>query len=149
MTDRPAPAYGVIFDTNSSGRYNLVVLEQGIAALRGNYRSSAVLGASAAAGGAFAAAIASGAWTRREGAYLRNLPATDSGALLERDPRNFLISDREISKVFLRRRWFEHSVTLELASGERRRFAWKPRLNDFRRVRQLLTDRFGDRLVTA
>ena len=147
MTERqPADAYGVIFDTNSKGRYNLVVLAEGIAALRGNYRGSAVLGASAAAGGAFAA-VTSQAWSRREGAYLRTLPTTDLAALLEQDARNFLISDAEISRVSLRRRWFEHAVLIESPSGEQRRFAWKPKLNDFRRVQHLLSDRFGQRLL--
>ena len=56
---------------------------------------------------------------------------------------NFFVPREQIVSLVLRKRWYGHRLTIrthEDSAG--RRFDWKPRLNDFAHVEEILASAF-------
>jgi hypothetical protein len=150
---------GVIFDTNSSGRFDLLIYDDGLLAVRGNYVGVALLGAGAGMGGAVggvggSTAAGIGASMGRtnvkgyRGRRIAKLLQSSRQELLEERDANCFIALTAIRSVALRKRWHSCSLTvktdIDLVNG--RVFTWKPALNNFVYVRDLLGAAFDDLL---
>jgi len=145
---------GVIVDTNSAGRFDLVLYEDGILAVRGTYMGVAlraggigmVGGGPAAAGGG--AATGNLAGRGHEGARLSNLLQEPRSAVLRDHASNHFIPVDSVLRVALKNRWHEHSLTISTREHpDGRKYVWKPALNDFKRARTMLEAKFGALLV--
>jgi hypothetical protein len=145
MESAETPPTGAIFDTNSKGRFDLVVYDDGLLAVKGTYTGVALRGASAGmvgtGGGGLAGSVAAGGrgW---EAQRLARVLATGRPELAGKKP-NFFIPRHAIVSLMLRKRWYRHSLivrTHENTAG--RRFDWKPRLNNFGEVQEILTSTF-------
>jgi hypothetical protein len=146
MSDEPL---GAIYDTNSDGRYDLVVYGDGILGIRGSYLGVALRGGGAGLGGFGAAATGIGAAAgasegqRYEARHAARLLVNGRDELLARDNRAFFMERPAMTRLRLRKRWYEHRLTVEFASRETRTFTWKPALNRWGSVEQLLAGTFG------
>ena len=154
MPASPEPhPIGAIFDTNCHGRFDLVVYEDGLLAVKGTYIGVALrgagpgmvgagagLGGAAAAGTGGSAAFAAGRTYEAE--RLARVLESARAELVDHKPNRF-IPREAIVGLMLRKRWYGHSLTVrtdEHSVGER--FDWKPKLNDFAGVQELLTSVF-------
>jgi hypothetical protein len=150
---------GVIFDTNSSGRFDLLIYDDGLLAVRGNYVGVALLGAGAGLGGAVGGLAGGGivgagaavGHTRPKGyrgKRIAKLLQRSRQELLEEHGVNFFLALTAMSGVVLRKRWHGCALTIstEAAPVEERVFTWKPALNNFGYVRELAGTAFGDLL---
>ncbi len=145
----------MIVDTNSHGRFDLVVYMDGFLAVKGTYVGvalrSAGAGIGAGAGGAVAAGTGASAGLAAGESYetkrLTRVVGFDRTELAKEQP-NFFIALETILGLVLRKRWYGHSRTIRTRDHDAvRRFDWKPALNNFDRVRELLDCTFP-RLVT-
>ena len=144
---------GAIFDTNSGGRFDLVVYDDGLLAVRGTYIGVALRGAGAGGvgtGGAVGAGLGSGIGSSAAKSYenkrLEKLLQRPRGELID-DPVSFFIEKEAVTDVILRKRWHGCSLTVcTRADTGGRKFSWKPALNNFAAVEHLLTDVFGERV---
>jgi len=136
---------GAIFDTNSKDRFDLVVYDDGLLVVKGTYTGVALRGAGAGmvgtGGGGLGGSVAAGgrAW---EAKRLARLLTTARPELAGKEP-NFFIPRQAIVRLMLRKRWYRHSLivrTHENSAG--RRFDWKPRLNNFGEVQEVLASTF-------
>ncbi len=155
---------GVIFNTNSRGRFDLLVYDDGLLAIRGTYVGVALrgggagmagVGGGAGAGGGLTGAAAAGAgtaagWsgaTRYEGKRIAKILRCSRVELIEADQVNFFIPRASVSGVVLRKRWYGCLLTVRTdADPAGRRFTWKPALNNFAHVRELTLAAFDDLL---
>jgi hypothetical protein len=148
------PPIGAIFDTNSKGRFDLVVYDDGLLAVKGTYVGAALLGAGAgmagAGGGGLGGAAAAGAGVatgraagrRYEAGRLVRVLRSGREELIATHP-NFFIARGAILGLVLRKRWYRHALTIRTRDdGAGRTFEWKPALNNFAQVQQLLTSAF-------
>jgi hypothetical protein len=146
----PAP-HGVIVDTNSKGRFDLVVFVDGILAIRGSYVGVALLGAGAgmvgAGGGGLGSAAAAGLGVALgakagDGYEIKRVSrALGAGraAALEADQRNHFIAAEDLGELRLKWRWHGHSLAVVTPTWpDGRVYGWKPALNDFPTVKRLL-----------
>jgi hypothetical protein len=147
---------GTIVDTNSSGRFDLLVYDDGFLAVKGTYVGVALRAAGPGAGVGLGAAATAGigaatggtAGHSYEQARLAQLLKRSRAEISERDPHSFFMPQDSITEIVLRKRWHGCRMivkTHEDADG--RRFEWKPALNDFSYVHQLLASSFGERLT--
>jgi hypothetical protein len=61
---------------------------------------------------------------------------------------NFFISGDSITRLVLRKRWHGHSLRVETQNDpDGRKFEWKPALNKFSEVQQLLESTFAGLVV--
>jgi hypothetical protein len=145
---------GAIFDTNSAGRFDLAVYDDGLLAVHGTYLGVALRAAGAgmvgAGGGGIGGAVAAGSgvaagWTggsRYEASRLARVLEAARDEVIGTEP-NFFIPRESIIGLVLRRRWYGHSLTVRThANNTGRKFEWKPKLNDFAQVQELLTAAF-------
>jgi hypothetical protein len=139
-SSEPRPV-GAIFDTNSQGRFDLVVYDDGLLAIKGTYVRAALRGAGAAtAGTGLPGGFATGG--TYEAKRLARVLESERAALVMKPP-NFFISRDAIVGLVLRRRWYRHSLSvLTHESAAERRFDWKPMLNNFAQVQELLASTF-------
>jgi hypothetical protein len=156
---------GVIFNTNSRGRFDLLVYDDGLLAIRGTYVGVAlrgggagmagVVGGGAGAGGGLTGAAAAGAgtaagWsgaTSYEGKRIAKILQRSRVELIEANQVNFFIPRASVSGVVLRKHWYGCSLTVRTdADPAGRRFTWKPALNNFAHVRELTLAAFDDLL---
>ena len=152
-----AEPLGAIHNANSKGRFDLVIYEDGILAVKGTYIGVALrgagvgmvgaggsgLGGAAAAGGG--AAVGSAGGRSYEGKRLAKLLSQPRTDILGNDPANFFLPRSEIIGVVLRKRWHGCSATIKtLADPDGRKFSWKPALNNFSYVRGVLESAFGE-----
>lgn len=146
-------ARGCIFDTNAKppapkGRFDLIVYDDGLLAIHGNYLRTAILGASAgtAAGAPVIAAAGAVAGTEGLDGYdLERFVATASHGrdeLLAGHLSNHFLPVSEMTGLVLRRRWYEHSLQVG-GPTYARTYRWKPKLNRIDYVVELLTANFG------
>lgn len=149
---------GVIFNTNSGARFDLLVYDDGLLAIRGTYVGVALRGGGAGmagAGGGLTGAAAAGAgtaaaWsgaTSYEGKRIAKILQRSRVELIEADKVNFFIPRASVSGVVLRKCWYGCSLTVRTdADPAGRRFTWKPALNNFAHVRELTLAAFDDLL---
>lgn len=151
---------GVVHDTNSHGRFDLIIYEDGILAVKGTYVGVMLLGAGAgmagaggsglggaiAAGtGAAAGSTASNSYERKRLAKLLSQPRAD---IIASNAANFFIARTDITGVVLHKRWHGCSATIRMqADPDGRKFSWKPALNKFSSVRDILETAFGDKVM--
>lgn len=132
---------GAIFDTNSSGRFDLVVYDDGLLAVTGSYVGVALRGAAA---GAQTGGVSPG-WAAGESYETKRLARvlqTARADLIHTEP-NFFIPRASIVNLVLRKRWHGHSLIVTTdEEPDGRRFDWKPKLNNFAGVEELLTSAF-------
>lgn len=146
------PPRGGIFDTNSNGRFDLVVYDDGLLAVKGTYVGVMLRGAgaglgSAGTGGAGVAVGSSAGGSYEAKRFARVLESGRQG-LLRQEP-NFFIARDSILSLTLRKRWHGHSLTVRTAEEPAgRKFEWKPALNKFSQVQEMLASAFGDRLTS-
>jgi hypothetical protein len=144
---------GAIFDTNSDGRFDLVVYDDGLLAVRGTYIGVALRGAGAGgvgAGGAVGAGVGSGLGSSGAKSYenkrLEKLLQRPRGDIID-DPVSFFVEKEEVTDIILRKRWHGCSLTVCTRADPRgRKFSWKPALNNFAAVENLLKDVFAERV---
>lgn len=146
---------GVIHDTNSNGRFDLVAYRDGILAVKGTYIGVAIrasgpgmvgLGGAATAGAGTAGSVSSG--SSYEDRRLAKVLQRSREEILAADRKNHFIAVNDVSRALLRRRWYGHSLTIltrDCPGG--RKYAWKPALNSFERVHGVLVECLGDRLL--
>lgn len=142
---------GVIVDTHSKGRFDLVIFADGILAIHGSYVGVGLIGAGAgmvgaggsAAGSAAAAGLglalgASGA-DRYEAARVSKALRAGRAEALSADPRNHFIAGEGLQELRLKKRWYGHSlaVVTPIWPGGRV-YGWKPALNRLPDVKELL-----------
>ncbi len=155
---------GAIFNTNSRGRFDLLVYDDGLLAIRGTYVGVALrgggagmagVGGGAGAAGGLTGAAAAGAgtaagWsgaTSYEGKRIAKILQRSREELIEADQVNFFIPRASVSGVVLRKRWYGCSLTVRTdADPAGRKFTWKPALNNFGHVRELALAAFGNLL---
>ncbi|GEM_PF-3604550 len=150
MADAPV---GAIFDTNSDGRFDLVVYDDGILAVKGTYLGVALraagagmVGGGGAAAGAAAGEGAKAAKTYEERRLAKLLDARSRSELVGQD-RNHFIARGSFDRLVLRKGWTECSLTVVGQAPEPdRSYKWKPALNDFGTVEEALRSAFGDAL---
>lgn len=146
---------GVIHDTNLHGRFDLLLYDDGILAVKGNYVRTALLAGGATLGGAGATAAVGGvAGIARLGRNRRDKradsPTPARAALLSAHPTNHFIDRAELTDLALTKRWYAHSVTFTTGDGRGGgKYSWKPALNNYRQVRQTLLDVYGTELVNC
>jgi hypothetical protein len=150
---------GAIFDTNSKGRFDLLVYDDGLLAIRGTYVGVALRGGGAGmagAGGGLTAAAAAGAgtaagWsgaTTYEGRRIAKILRQSRDEVAAANPSNFFIPLASMKGVLLRKRWYSCSLTVRTsADPDGRKFTWKPALNHFAHVHELAQSAFGDLLT--
>jgi hypothetical protein len=132
---------GLIVDTNSKGRFDLVIYDDGILALRGSYVGVAAMGGRAGAG------LGGGFGDQLQLSRVRNLVENaQREELLARDSRNFFFSNAEVLTALLEKHWYGHAVTFVTAT-QTRHYRWKPALNRFDDVSDTLQNAFGNRLT--
>jgi hypothetical protein len=131
---------GVINDTNSKGRFDLLVYDDGILAVRGTYLGVALRSATYRSGG--------GLGTQYEVGRIEKLLRNGRESALKSDPKNFFVRREEIAALRLRKRLLEHSLRIEgHDSAGVRTYTWKPALNSLDEVRRCLQSAYGDLLV--
>jgi hypothetical protein len=150
---------GVIFDTNSHGRFDLLIYPDGILGVRGTFLGVALRGVGAGMvgaggsglGGATTAGIGvaggSNLGKNLKGKRVSRLLTRPRSKILELHVQNFFVPITGISVLQLHKSWSECSlnvITSENPSG--RSFRWKPALNSFNMVREVITTAFGDLL---
>ena len=151
---------GAIVDTNSKGRYDLLVYSDGILAVRGTYVGvalrSAGVGMVGAGGGGIGGAATAGAGAAAgefggksyEDKRLDRVLGHSRDEIAKLDSNNFFVGKEQITGVVLRKRW--HGCSLILKTVENpggRRFSWKPALNRFQAVREVVAAAFGPLVV--
>lgn len=150
----PGPAFlGAIANTNSDGRFDLLVYHDGILAVPGSYWGTVLMGASAGAGAGLANAAASGLGagagsgvaSAHDRERIAKLTAVPRAELLGRD-RVVFYADDSIVSASLTKRWHGHSLDVALGAGETRTFRWKPAMNRFDLVASTLRLLLGARL---
>jgi hypothetical protein len=152
VPDNPPPR-GAIFDTNSNGRFDLVVYDDGLLAVKGTYVCIMVRGAgaglgSAGTGGAGVAVGSSAGASSYEAKRLAGVLESGREQLVRQEP-NFFIARDSILSLTLRKRWHGHSLTIRTEEDPAgRRFEWKPALNKFSQVQEQLAIAFGERLTS-
>ena len=145
---------------NSGGRFDLVVYEDGILAVKGTYVGVALRaggagmvgaggaglsGATAAGGGAFGGTLAGRSYEENR---LSKVLARPRAEVLSDDPKNHFISGDAIVGLVVRKRWHGHSLTIMTTDQPTgRKYSWKPALNNFARVRGMLQAKFGELLA--
>jgi hypothetical protein len=126
---------GAIFDTNSNGRFDLVIYPDGLLGIKGTYVGVALLGAGAGAGGAGIGQASGQSYERRRLAAKLDHPRDQ---LIKERP-NFFIPRETIVDLVLRKRSYGHSLKVRTHTGDPgRTFAWKPKLNRFKEIERLL-----------
>lgn len=155
VLSEPAPR-GTIVDTNSAGRFDLVLYDDGILCLRGTYVGVMIRGAGAGMvgagggglGGAVTAGVGSGtgssAGRRYENRRIVAELAEGRTVALARHADNHFHSRAAIDSLSTRKRPWKHSLTVSLSDGTTRVYSWKPALNRFREVQQLLATTYPD-----
>ena len=145
---------GAIFDTNSHGRFDLVVYDDGFLAVKGTYVGVAIRAAGAgmvgAGGGGLGSALAAGTgaaagWAGGGSYEAKRLARTlrSSRDELVDAARNFFIPRDSIVELALRKRWYGHALTIRTRDDPTgRKFDWKPKLNNFTQVQDMLTSAF-------
>lgn len=159
MSHEPGPI-GAIFNTNSRGRFDLVIYNDGILGVRGSYwgvalRAGGVGMVGAGGGGVASGAVAGGAGglgSRGARSYetkrLSRILSRPRHEIIDSDDRSFFIQEDVITKAVLRKRWHGCSLTIKTdVDTAERDFSWKPALNNFAYVRDVLTAAIGERLV--
>jgi hypothetical protein len=161
MTEATTPI-GAIVDTNSGGRFDLIVYEDGILAVKGTYVGVALRaggagmvggGGSGLSGGAAAGAGSAGGTLAGRGyeqKRVSKLLAMPRSEVLAGDPENHFVPVGEVVGLVLRKRWHGHSLTIvtrDKPTG--RKYSWKPALNSFDRVCGMLQAKFGESLVVS
>ena len=140
--DEPTPV-GAIFDTNSKGRFDLVIYPDGLLAVEGTYVGVALRGAGAGLGGS-EAGIGAASGSSYERNRLANKLRAGRREVLS-DPSTFFVQRESIFDLALRKRWHGHSLMVRTYEDpEGRRFDWKPALNNFATVEQQLRSAFPD-----
>lgn len=139
---------GAIFDTNSKGRFDLVIYDDGLLAVKGTYAGVALRGAGAGLSGAGFGGEATGAGETAGGSYesrrLHDRLSVGRDALIS-DAPNFFIPRGSIVELVLRKRWYGHSLVVRTTDDpDGRRFDWKPKLNNFADVEASLQSVFSD-----
>jgi hypothetical protein len=139
---------GAIFDTNSEGRFDLVIYEDGLLAVKGTYVGVAFRGAGAGLSGAGFGAASTGAGASSGGSYessrIQRKLTAGRAALIDKPP-NFFIPGASIVELVLRKRWHGHALTVRTHEDPfGRRFDWKPKLNNFAEVETRLRSVFPD-----
>lgn len=142
MTDVNA-LLGTIVDTNSRGRFDLLVYADGILAIKGTYIG--VVLRTAGPGMGVGADLGGGAYEQRR--IAKQLDQSRD-ALLTTDEGNHFVPASSVTRLELRKRWYGHSLLIVSHDvREGRKYEWKPALNTFAAVNQLLESVFGPRLV--
>ena len=151
MTE-PTTPLGVIVDTNSGGRFDLIVYEDGILGVKGTYVGVALRAGGSGLSGAAAAGTGSAGCTRAGRGYEQKrvsksltMPRSE---VLAGDPKNHFVPVEQIAGLVLRKRWHGHSLTIatrDHPSG--RKYSWKPALNNFDQVYSMLEAKFGESLA--
>jgi hypothetical protein len=146
--DNPIPLVGIIRDTNSRGRYDLLVYASGILAIKGNYWRTARLAAGAGVGaGGLAPAVLGAAISRAvSGKADRSSEDKTTQAapadLVALHTQNFFLPASDILQLALEKRWYGVHLDVESSFEVCRRFSWKPALNNFHYVREILRSTF-------
>jgi hypothetical protein len=150
--------FGVIVDTNSKGRFDLIVYTDGILAVPGTYVGVALRAGGAGMGGAGggspasagviagtgAAIGAAGGRTYETGRLAKTL-ARPRSEVLEAEPKSFFVDRGKIVGLVLRKRWYGCSLAVKTQDQpDGRKFEWKPALNNFSNVRNAVEEAFGD-----
>ena len=135
---------GAIYNTTSRGRFDLVVYRDGLLAVRGTYANVALRAAGVAmiGAGVGAGAVAAGAARSAASLEARRLRAALGAGRdsLAHEGANFFIAREAIVGLSLQKRWHRHSLIVRTHEDDAgRRFDWKPALNRFESVRQVLT----------
>jgi hypothetical protein len=159
MTEATTPI-GAIVDTNSGGRFDLIVYEDGILAVKGTYvgvalraggagmvggGGSGLSGAAAAGAGSAGGTLAGRGYEQKRVSKLLAMPRSE---VLAGDPKNHFIPVEEIAGLVLKKRWHGHSLTIvtrDQPTG--RKYSWKPAPNNFDRVCGMLQAKFGESLA--
>ena len=150
---------GAIYDTNSKGRFDLVVYADGVLCLRGTYVGVALraagIGMVGGGGGLSGGVLAGGGGSAGFGAARsyeeRRLVSALASGREEAVKRKagFFIPRDTIIGLALRTRWYGHSLTIRTTDDDAgRRFDWKPRLNTFAHVQEILASAFPQ-LISA
>ena len=142
---------GVIVDTNSRGRFDLAIFADGILAVHGSYVGVGLIGAGAgmvgAGGGATGSAVAAGLGValgargadQYEAARVSKALRAGRDAALRADSRNHFIAAKELQELRLKKRWYGHSLAVVTPTWPGGRvYGWKPALNRFADVKELL-----------
>jgi hypothetical protein len=130
--DEPTPV-GAILDTNSNGRFDLVIYEDGLLAVKGTYVGVMLRAAGVGIGGA-GPAVGWSSGSKYETKRLAERLRCGREQLVHREP-NFFVTAESIVGLALRKRWHGHSLIVRTHEHtEGRRFDWKPRLNSFPQV---------------
>jgi hypothetical protein len=161
MTE-PTTPLGVIVDTNSGGRFDLIVYEDGILGVKGTYvgvalraggagmvggGGSGLSGAAAAGAGSAGGTRAGRGYEQKRVSKLLTMPRSE---VLAGDPKNHFVPVEHIAGRVLRKRWHGHSLTIatrDHPSG--RKYSWKPALNNFDQVCSMLEANFGESLAVG
>lgn len=151
---------GVIVDTNSKGRFDLIIYDDGILAVKGTYVGVALRGGGAgmvgAGGGGLGGAATAGAGAAGGAAGAKNYEGKRLAKLLEHprpeivdlDPKNFFVPQDVITGIVLRKRWHGCSLTINTQGDtDGRKFSWKPALNNFSYVHDVVVKALGNRLA--
>jgi len=149
---------GAICDTNSKGRFDLILYEDGLLAVKGTYTGVALrgagvgavglgggggLGVGAAAG--LGAGVGAGVGRSYEGRRLGKVLGHPRAEILTQNPKNFFVDRSSITGVLLRKRWHGCSLTITTqAQPGGRVFSWKPALNNFSYIKSVAAAAFGD-----
>jgi hypothetical protein len=159
MTE-PTTPLGVIVDTNSGGRFDLIVYEDGILGVKGTYvgvalraggagmvgsGGSGLSGAAAAGTGSAGGTRAGRVYEQKRVSKSLTMPRSE---VLAGDPKNHFVPVEQIAGLVLRKRWQGHSLTIatrDHPSG--RKYSWKPALNNFDQVYSMLEAKFGESLA--
>jgi hypothetical protein len=146
------PPRGAILDTTSNGRFDLVVYDDGLLAVKGTYVGVMLRGAGAGLGsagrGGAGVALGSSAGVSYEAKRLARVLESGREQLVRQEP-NFFIARDSILSLTLRKRWHGHCLTIRTAEDPAgRKFEWKPALNKFSQVQELLAIAFGDRVTS-
>jgi len=148
-----------VLNTNSRGRFDLLVVRDGIVAVKGTYLSvasrAAGVGLVGAGGSGVGAAVGAGgggtigallgkASDKKRAARLLDTPWKE---VLELDSRNFFVSRDSIRLVELRKGRLGCYLEIDRSDvGRRQRFTWKPVFNDFAEVERVVYEAFGNRV---
>jgi hypothetical protein len=145
---------GVVFDVNAKGRFDLVVYDDGILAVRGTYAGVALraagvgmvaAGPDTTAGATIGAAGASAYEARR---LAKIIGGRTRDEILELSAQNSFIPRDTVTAVVLRKRWYGCSLVLCTSmEADGQRFTWKPALNDYASIRTVLKTVFGASVI--
>ena len=135
---------GAITNTNSKGRFDLLVFSDGMMAIRGSYVGVVLRAGGAGSGAAPAAGMGWGAGGAYDDSRISRAMAVPREELLRQDSRNFFLELTKMTSVVLERHWYGHGLTVfSTTNPSGRRFTWKPALNQFHYVRDIVTQAFG------